>query len=209
MPDTSTPKASQSPSTKPDRYDVFISHAGEDKEKVARPLARQLESLGFRVWLDENEVNVGDSLREVIDNGVSLSSFGVIILSQSFFKKRWPRYELDGLLAKDGGGTKGILPVWHQVTQNEVASFSPGLAGLVAVSTDLGIGEVANRISRAILREQVSIRSEPLPFARRRAAGLRWLSIAAALTLFAAPGLYLIQHAPAYTLANVAVENLR
>ncbi len=51
-------------------YDVFISHASEDKEGVARPLARHLEALGLRVWLDECVLTLGDSLRRKIDAGL-------------------------------------------------------------------------------------------------------------------------------------------
>jgi len=51
-------------------YDVFISHASEDKEAVARPLARHLQELGLRVWIDECELTLGDSLRRKIDAGL-------------------------------------------------------------------------------------------------------------------------------------------
>jgi hypothetical protein len=34
------------------KWDVFISHASEDKETVARPLAQCLERSGLRVWYD-------------------------------------------------------------------------------------------------------------------------------------------------------------
>ena len=44
-------------------YDVFISHASEDKEEVARPLAEALRKNGLSVWYDEFELKIGDSLR--------------------------------------------------------------------------------------------------------------------------------------------------
>lgn len=182
-----------------DGYDVFISHASEDKKRVARPLARQLESLGFRVWLDETEITVGDSLRAVIDRGLQNSRFGVVILSPSFFKKSWTQYELDGLLAKSDGSRKIILPVWHKVTRNEVASFSLGLAGLAAVHTDLGIKEVANRLSRAILRESIPV-PRPLPPRRwHEAVNLRRLTAAiaaSAITVLAGQATYMWQLTP-------------
>lgn len=51
-------------------YDLFISHASEDKDHVARPLAKHLQDLGLRVWLDEFELTLGDSLRRKIDHGL-------------------------------------------------------------------------------------------------------------------------------------------
>ena len=49
-------------------WDVFISHATEDKEEVVRPLAEALQGSGLRVWYDEL-TRSGDSLRRKIDGG--------------------------------------------------------------------------------------------------------------------------------------------
>jgi hypothetical protein len=116
--------------------DVFISHATEDKEEVARPLAEALRKLGLKVWYDEFELRVGDSLRRKIDNGLARSRFGIVVLSSSFFEKNWPQYELDGLVAKElQHGQKVILPLWHKLSKDEVMRFSPSLADKVALAT--------------------------------------------------------------------------
>jgi hypothetical protein len=52
-------------------YDVFISHASEDKEGIVRPLANALKNEGLRVWYDEFELKIGDSLRRKIDRGLA------------------------------------------------------------------------------------------------------------------------------------------
>ena len=62
-----------------------------------RPLAERLVSAGLKVWYDDFSLKVGDSLRRSLDEGLSKSRFGVVILSPSFFKKEWPQKELDGL----------------------------------------------------------------------------------------------------------------
>jgi hypothetical protein len=131
-------------------YDIFISHASEDKENVARPLAQALTFAGLKVWLDENELTIGDSLRRNIDKGLSNSKFGVVILSPHFFKKEWPQKELDGLVSRDDGKQKVILPIWHDVTANEVRQYSPPLADKLAGMTSLGIDRVAQQIINAI-----------------------------------------------------------
>ncbi|WP_348652424.1 toll/interleukin-1 receptor domain-containing protein [Bradyrhizobium sp. Mp27] len=64
-------------------WDAFISHASEDKDDVARPLANQLAGFGLRVWLDESEIQLGNSLRVKIDAGLVHSRFGIVILSPS------------------------------------------------------------------------------------------------------------------------------
>lgn len=113
-------------------YDFFISHATEDKESFVRPLAELLIKNGHKVWYDEFQLKVGDSLRKKIDEGLKFSKYGIAVLSRDFFKKNWPEYELNGLVAREMNGVKVILPIWHNVTRDEVLSFSPTLADKVA-----------------------------------------------------------------------------
>jgi hypothetical protein len=132
-------------------YDVFISHASEDKAQVALPLAHYLKDKGVQVWLDEFELTLGDSLRRMIDHGLSMSRFGVVILSPAFFNKGWTNRELDGLVAREDI-EKFILPIWHNVSIEDVKKFSPTLAGKMAVSTNTGIENVGEQIIRAVRR---------------------------------------------------------
>jgi hypothetical protein len=116
-------------------YDVFISHASEDKDSVVRPLAHALLEGGLEVWFDEFELRIGDSLRRKIDAGLAKSRFGVVVLSRSFFGKGWTNYELDGLVTRSVDGDQVLLPVWHDITKQEVIEYSPSLADKVARST--------------------------------------------------------------------------
>ncbi|WP_243313743.1 DUF1883 domain-containing protein [Fundidesulfovibrio agrisoli] len=135
-------------------YDVFISHASEDKEEVARPLALALQNDGLRVWYDEFELKIGDSLRRKIDKGLANSRFGVIVLSASFFGKGWPNYELDGLVTQAVSGDQVLLPIWHNVTKKEVVNYSPSLADKLARSTTSHtVEEIAKEISSVVRGE--------------------------------------------------------
>ena len=129
-----------------DEWDVFISHASEDNDAIARPLAEALRAKGLRVWYDEFSLTVGDSLRKSIDHGLGRSRFGVVILSKHFFEKHWPEQELNGLATREVGGKKVILPVWHGVGFDEVRQFSPTLADRLAVSTELGLQHVVEKL---------------------------------------------------------------
>jgi len=135
-----------------DGWDIFISHASEDKVAVAAPLAQALVARGLRVWYDEFSLTLGDSLRECIDRGLANSRFGVVILSDYFFQKQWPQRELNGLASREVNGTKVILPVWHDITFETVRTFSPMLADRVAVQTNSGLANVVNRIVDAATR---------------------------------------------------------
>src|SRR5207253_6894356 len=106
-------------------WDVFVSHASEDKQAVAEPLMRALEDAGLRVWYDRIELRLGDSLREKIDEGLAHSRFGIVILSPSFFAKHWPMQELNGLAQREVEGCKVILPIWYNITAEQVRGRSP------------------------------------------------------------------------------------
>jgi hypothetical protein len=131
----------------PRDYDVFISHASEDKDSVVRPLAHALTSGGLKVWYDEFELRIGDSLRRKIDSGLARSRFGVVVLSRSFFRKGWANYELDGLVTRAVSGEQILLPIWHEITKQELLNYSPSLADKVARSTGTHtINEIADEI---------------------------------------------------------------
>lgn len=133
-------------------YDAFISHASEDKDEIARPLAQALIAEGLKVWYDELTLKIGDSLRRKIDAGLARSSFGVIILSQHFFAKNWPQHELDGLVARAMSDELRILPVWHRITKAEVMAQSPSLADKLGRNTsEYTPEEIAREIAQVVL----------------------------------------------------------
>jgi len=132
-------------------YDVFICHASEDKDEVVRPLAHALQDTGLKVWYDEFELRIGDSLRRKIDRGLANSRFGVVVLSQAFFGKGWPNYELDGLVTRAVSGEQILLPIWHKVSKQEVMEYSASLADKLARNTAMHtVDEIAEEIADVI-----------------------------------------------------------
>jgi hypothetical protein len=131
-------------------WDVFISHATEDKNEIARPLADELKKRGLRVWYDEFSLKLGDSLRQTIDRGLARSLFGVVIISLRFFEKHWTQQELNGLANREVEGEKVILPVWHNIDADGVRSNSPTLADRKAVNTSEGLEVVVQRIMEVV-----------------------------------------------------------
>lgn len=132
-------------------YDVFISHASEDKDDIVRPLAEALREKELIVWYDEFELKIGDSLRRKIDKGLANSKFGIVVLSKSFIGKGWTNYELDGLVSRAVTGEQILLPIWHKITKQEVIDYSPSLADKLARSTATHtIDEIASEIAELI-----------------------------------------------------------
>lgn len=118
-----------------EEYDVFISHASEDKESFVDELFVELTKLGVKVWYDSISIPWGSSLRHEIDSGLKKSKYGIVVISKDFIRKGWTGYELDGLFQREMMGGRIILPVWHNITKAEVTEYSPSLAGRMALNT--------------------------------------------------------------------------
>ncbi|MFG5411356.1 toll/interleukin-1 receptor domain-containing protein [Piscinibacter sakaiensis] len=131
----------------PRRNVLFISHASEDKDAFVRPLAHELKKNGLQVWYDEFSLKLGDSLRRSIDRGLAECTAGIVVLSRAFFSKEWPQRELDALYSSEIAGRSRIIPVWHQVDSNYIASISPLLADRYSISSARGVDSVARIIA--------------------------------------------------------------
>lgn len=129
------------------RFDVFVCHASEGKDAIARPLAEGLRALDVRVWYDEFSLRVGDSLWETINRGLAESRYGVVILSPAFVAKRWPRDELRGLVAAGPDGSRRILPVLHDFTIQQVKDHFPILGDTVALDSGDGVDTVVAAVA--------------------------------------------------------------
>jgi predicted aspartyl protease len=116
-------------------YDVFVCHATEDKPFVD-PLVAAIKNSGINVWYDKDRMKWGDNLRSFIDTGLLNSRFGIVVFSQAFLKKkRWTEHELNGLFAKERAGEKVILPIWHGVTQDDLAGYSASFVDRIALDS--------------------------------------------------------------------------
>lgn len=134
-----------------EEYDVFISHASEDKAEFADILCKELESSSVKVWYDALSIGWGDGLRAKIDDGLKKSKFGIVVLSKDYIRKGWTQYELDGLFQIEMTNGKTILPIWHNITKDEVQAFSPTLAGRKALNTSMfSTREIADELIKIL-----------------------------------------------------------
>ncbi|MGD0696497.1 MAG: toll/interleukin-1 receptor domain-containing protein [Terriglobia bacterium] len=109
-------------------FDVFICHATEDKGYVG-PLACALKDAGLKVWYDKFVLEWGDDLRTSIDEGLAKSRYGIVVFSPAFLKKKkWTEHELSGMFAKEKQGQRVILPIRHNIKQEDIAEYSQSFA---------------------------------------------------------------------------------
>lgn len=94
------------------RRDVFLSHASPDKEQHVRPFSEELARRGISFWLDEAEIDWGDSITRKINEGLSLSRYVVVFLSPDFMGRNWAEAELAAALNRENSeGETVVLPV--------------------------------------------------------------------------------------------------
>jgi len=89
---------------------LFISHSSKDKFFV-RNLADRLVAEGVKVWIDEAEIKIGDSLIQKITEGVKDSDYLIVVLSQSSTNSSWVQKELQMAMTKEILGGRVILPI--------------------------------------------------------------------------------------------------
>jgi hypothetical protein len=90
---------------------VFISHSSKDKGFVRR-IAADLVANGVKIWIDEQQILVGDSVPEKIAQGLAESDFFLIVISRNSVESTWVRKELNSALVHEIERRKvHILPI--------------------------------------------------------------------------------------------------
>jgi hypothetical protein len=136
---------------------AFICHDSRDKKEVARPIALNLSKNLCPVWYDEYSLNVGENLRDSIEQGLKESQKCILILSQYFLSnKGWTKKEFDSIFTREIIEEKKlVLPVWHDVTKKEVYDYCPSLLNTFGLNwEELGENVVCSKLSRAIKTSQ-------------------------------------------------------
>ena len=132
------------------KYDIFISHASEDKKEIARPLAYALLQKGYNVFLDELAIKLGDSISDSINKGLSQAPNGIVIISPVFLSKNWTRAELNSITNMFIGIGKKVLPIWHGVTYDDIVKNIPLLADIKSANSSEKIETLVKQIQEAV-----------------------------------------------------------
>ena len=132
------------------KWDVFISHASEDKEDFVDSLAAALDEEGVPVWYDSNQLKPGRSIQGGIGHGLKNSRYAIVVLSRAYFSKEWTMKELGYLLSRDSDGIHRIFPIMHQIDLDTVRENAPLLADTVACDSSEHIDDVVQSLIDAI-----------------------------------------------------------
>lgn len=131
-------------------YDLFISHAVEDKIPFVNELAARLEAGGIKVRYTGQELSIGDGVCDTLVAGMRQSRYGIIILSQSYISKMKPSVAFNTLLDYKRNSENVIIPVLFEVTLGELVAkhILPDDAGPIYSSE--GIDDIVSRLRQLI-----------------------------------------------------------
>jgi hypothetical protein len=79
--------------------EVFLCHSSSDKGFV-RMVHDDLKHLGVNLWLDENEIKVGESIVSRVSDGLESSRTLIVFLSSNSIKSMWARREWQSFLSR-------------------------------------------------------------------------------------------------------------
>jgi hypothetical protein len=117
-------------------FDVFLSHSSIDKESFVSELSEKLSDRGLKVFEDVKVFKIGQSQTDMMNMGILNSRFVVVFLSPNFIQSGWSEYEFKSFLNREINEKKIIiLPIWHEVTVDEVRQYNPYLVDKFALST--------------------------------------------------------------------------
>ena len=136
--------------TLPDLRDVFLCHAWDDRQGVAKELHDLLESRGVRVWFSEKDVSLGTPLLREIDRGLAKSRVGIVLVTPALLRRLKAEgiadKELSALLARDL-----LVPIVHGTTYEALREVSPLLGSRTGLSTaENPMADVAGKLAELV-----------------------------------------------------------
>lgn len=134
----------------PDRRDVFLCHAWDDRQGAAKQLHDLLEAVGVKVWFSEKDLGLGVPMMRAIDKGLANSKVGLVLVTPALLarlpKESVADKELSTLLA----GNR-LVPIVHNTTYEALRDVSPMLASRTGLDTaEDSMSEVAAKIAELV-----------------------------------------------------------
>jgi hypothetical protein len=135
----------------PDLRHIFLCHAWDDRQGVAKELYDLLVARDVSVWFSENDIGLGEPFLRAIDKGLAKSRIGIVLVTPALLK-RLPAAgvadkELSVLLARDQ-----LVPIVHNTTYEALREVSPMLASRNGLDTaEMPMADVAAKLAELVV----------------------------------------------------------
>lgn len=101
-------------------YHVFLNFRGETRNEFTCFLYEALKAEGFKVFMDKSEVEVGDEVRDTIEEGIKNSMSAMVIFSPDYAKSTWCLDELVLILNRLKSSRYFIIPIFYNVRSRDI-----------------------------------------------------------------------------------------
>jgi hypothetical protein len=155
--------------------DIFICHAGEDKDDIVRPMVEAFTQAGISCWYDEAEIQWGDSITKKVNEGLAVSRYVLVVLSPAFMEKNWPQRELNAVLNQEASsGEVKVLPllVGSEEEKRQILATFPLLNDKQYLPWDGDLDNIVNSMLSRLGKERESL-PQPGSAPTRPSPGLR------------------------------------
>lgn len=134
----------------PDLRDIFLCHAWDDRQGVAKELCNLLVASRVSVWFSENDIGLGEPFLRAIDRGLAKSRIGIVLVTPALLKSLPAAgvadKELSVLLARDQ-----LVPIVHNTTYEALREVSPMLASRNGLDTaEMPMADVAAKLAELV-----------------------------------------------------------
>lgn len=138
----------------PEKYDLFLCHAWDDRKGAAKELCDKLVAQGVSVWFSEKDLPLGTTMLREIDKGLAKSRAGIVLVTPAFLKRveneGVAEKELSALLAKDR-----LIPIVHETTYDALRDVSPLLGSRSGLDTgEDSMDEIAAKLAELFTEEE-------------------------------------------------------
>lgn len=138
----------------PEKFDLFLCHAWDDRKGAAKELCDKLTTLGINVWFSEKDLALGTNMLREIDKGLAKSRVGIVLVTPAFLKRVENEgvadKELSALLAKDR-----LVPIVHNTTYDALRDVSPLLGSRSGLDTsEDSMDDIATKLAELFTEEE-------------------------------------------------------
>ncbi|TQD99621.1 hypothetical protein C1H46_014757 [Malus baccata] len=136
-------------------YDVFLSFSGEDTRKgFTGHLHDAIEDRGYKAYMDEDDLNRGEEIKEELYRGIEESRISIIVFSKKYADSSWCLDELVKIMECRSKLGRHVLPIFYHVDPSHVRKQNGDLVKAFQ-KHNKGISKVKDGKKREVKRERV------------------------------------------------------
>jgi hypothetical protein len=121
--------------------------------QYARPLTDALAKNAVSVWIDEAEIELGESVIDAVNSGLRLAQYVIVLVTDSFLAQGWTRKELNAAFMREVAGRDTVVLPILAIEPTRWAEEFPLVADKLYIRWSLGVEEIAGTVAKRFARQ--------------------------------------------------------